>query len=285
MKMTFSVATLVAGLSVLAGSGLADEAKVSTSDRPTIRDERPENVSGWVIVSKSSYWPLCYEALENLTKVREQAGSSDKAALSATLDKCSAWLQLAASAAMVKEEARIMKIADTMDEVSTSLQDNDSAPSSREIEVLATMGELAVAKSHLIRATADYVHHKTAKTPAAKKGVSANIVAEEKEIQKARMERDRDQYRYDTGQSLRHLTVALAYLRAVAEQGEIELGEFATETVEPLSGTENASDLVNKDKEIRDFVERLMAFIEAQQVRLGAEFKWEPKAVVETVES
>ncbi|MDV6032865.1 MAG: hypothetical protein F9B45_22830 [Phycisphaera sp. RhM] len=280
MKMTLAFAALVAGFGVLAGNSGADEPAVKQADRPTIRDERPENLRGWVIVSNSAYWPLCYEALENLTEVRNQAASTDNAALADTLDKCSAWLKLAASAAMVREESRIMTIADKFDEVSVSLQDNETPPTPREIQVLATMGELAIAKSHLIRATKDYTERNTSKYQPNKKPVSAELAAEEKEIRSARIERDRDQYRYDVGQSLRHLTVAQTYLRAVAEQGEIELGELETETVAPLQGQESGGELVSKDKDINLLAEQLMTAIEAAQVRLATELKWESKAGV-----
>ncbi|PAY21181.1 hypothetical protein CKO51_02525 [Rhodopirellula sp. SM50] len=277
MKMTLAFAALVAGFGVLSGNSVADEPAVKQADRPTIRDERPENLRGWVIVSNSAYWPLCYEALENLTEVRNQAASTDSAALAESLDKCSAWLNLAASAAMVREESRIMTIADKIDEVSICLQDNETPPTPREIEVLATMGELAVAKSHLIRATSDYAERKTSQYQPNKKPVSTELAADEKEIRSARLERDRDQYRYDVGQSLRHLTVAQVYLRAVAEQGEIELGELATETVAPLQGQESGGELVSKDKDINLLAEQLMKAIEAAQVRLAGELKWEPK--------
>ena len=279
MKMILAFAALVAGFGVLTGNSGAEESAVKPADRPTIRDERPENLRGWVIVSNSAYWPLCYEALENLTVVRDQAASPDRAALADTLDKCSAWLKLAASAAMVREESRILTIADQMEEVSVCLQDGETPPSARELQVLATMGELAVAKSHLIRATKDSAQRKTPQYLPGKKTLSAELAAEEKEIRTARLERDRDQYRYDVGQSLRHLTVAQVYLRAVAEQGEIELGELAAETVAPLQGQESGGDLVNKDAEIDLLAEKLMKVIDAQQVRLAAELKWEPKAV------
>ncbi|QDV43040.1 hypothetical protein Enr13x_28920 [Stieleria neptunia] len=277
MKMTLALAALVAGLGALAGNSGAEELAVKPADRPTIRDDRPENLRGWVIVSNSAYWPLCYEALENLTEVREQAASTDRTVLADTLDKCSAWLKLAASAAMVREESRILTIADKMDEVSVRLQDGDTPPTPREIQVLATMGELAIAKSHLIRATKDPSQRKTSQYLAGKKTLSAKLAAEEKEIRKARIERDRDQYRYDAGQSLRHLTVAQAYLRAVAGQGEIELGELATETIAPLQGHESGENLVDKDMEINLLAEKLTNVIDAQQVRLAAELKWAPK--------
>ncbi|MCS7465927.1 hypothetical protein NZK35_04480 [Stieleria sp. ICT_E10.1] len=278
--MTLAFAALVAGVGVWAGNCGADESAAKQSDRPTIRDERPENLRGWVIVSNSAYWPLCYEALENLTQVRNQAASTDNAALVGTLDKCSAWLKLAASAAMVREESRIMTIADKIDEVSVCLQENETPPTPREIEVLATMGELAIAKSHLIRATQDFPQHKTSQYQPTKKPVSAELAAEEKEIRSARLERDRDQYRYDVGQSLRHLTVAQVYLRAVAEQGEIELGELAAETVAPLQGQEAGGDLVSKDMDINLLAEKLMKAIDTAQTRLTTELKWESKAVI-----
>lgn len=280
MKKSFSIATLAAGLSVFAVNSLAVALETNPTDRPAIRAERPEDVRGWVVVSKSTYWPLCYEALDKLTEVRGQAAASDKMELAKSLEKCSAWLELAGSAAMVNEEARILTIAERMDDAAAALLDGEEGPTSREIEVLATMGELAMAKSHLIRATKDYFVHKTVKDSANKKTIADVVKEQEKEIKKARIERDRDQFRYDTAQAIRHMTVAQTYLREAVAQAGLDLDVDLDETIAPLVGDEKVSALSTKDMEVSDLAKKWFEAIEKQQLQLGTELKWQREIAV-----
>ena len=143
-------------LAVATGRVNADDS-ATTSDvkkRVAIRDQRPDETRGWLVVTKESYWPLCYESLDRIEEARNLIGTDDKEQMADAFEKCGAWLRLAASAAMTDGKSGVVDAAIAFQNAANSLRDGSSDWSDAEFSDLTTLGLVMMAKSHVLRTDA-----------------------------------------------------------------------------------------------------------------------------------
>lgn len=212
-------ASLVTTLSMGVPSAVSQEISVGqdTKGRQVFRDERPDDSRGWMIVTKSSYWPLAYEALDRLDATKELIGQSKPEELADSLDKVSAWLDLAASAAMTDGNAGIALTAELCSDAAESIRGGGSDWSDEKLTQLVTMAQLSMAKSHFMRAVAvDQVRYPNRGREPVKSDV---VKAATQEIAAANAELAQSQYRFDNREAVRHLTVGRAYYQAACSTG------------------------------------------------------------------
>lgn len=243
--------------------GLSQDAtSTSPTKRVTVRDERPDTSRGWMIVSKQSYWPLCYEALEQIESTKALIGKGNPSELADAFEKSAAWLSLAASATNLGGQGGVQGAGDLMDEVAEELRDKDSKVSDERLNDLVTLGLVCVAKSHVIRAAAPDLEARPTKSVAALKQQPKSSTTKEidKEIAAEKRDRDVAQYRYDTLESRRHLVAAQEYLKAAVSAGKLELKDESVLTAvpEPPAATAKPGELADyTDSEIRPLIKSL----------------------------
>ncbi len=201
---------------------LADEA-ASTKDekaRVAVREDRPNDSRGWLIVAKATYWPLCYEALDRLEETRALIGGADKDVLADSLEKNAAWLALAASAAMTNGQAGITSASERLSDAAAEIRPGSSKLTDSQLKDMVTLGEVCIAKSHILRALEPVKNYRADRAGAVKtENPSEQVKIAEAEIRKDKLQRDIDQYTYDLGQTHRHLNVAKTYLENAKESG------------------------------------------------------------------
>ncbi len=236
--------------------------------RLILRDDRPENARGWVVVAKTTFWPLCYEALDHLERARELVSEQETVELANELDKSGAWLKLAASAAMTDGKAGIVQTGELLSEVSEQIRKGEWARSDEETQQLITLAEVCIAKSHVMRAKRSNKNYANEYAGEAKK---ASTQTTSKEILQGRQQANRAQFRYDLEQSSRHLRVAKTYLDAGAKAGHLKFPETVATELQPLPetgleqiGPDEADALVPTDEYAR--------FIEQERQRLAKIF-------------
>ncbi|MCA9135812.1 MAG: hypothetical protein KDB00_03610 [Planctomycetales bacterium] len=239
----------------------------------SIHDERPDLTRGWMIVSKQSYWPLCYEALEQIEKTRALIGTGDRQEVAAAFEKSGAWLNLAASAANLGGQGGIQGAADRMSDVAQELSDTDAKISDERLTDLTTLALVCVAKSHVVRAEAPDTESASTKSVALQKPKEKKpeLKEIEKEIAAERRERDLAQYRYDTLESRRHLTAAQEYLKAAIKAGHLELKDPSVMTAipeVPAVSTKAGEMVLYADNEIRPLIKSLGEVVENQRLAL-----------------
>ncbi|MBB3208989.1 hypothetical protein FHS27_004823 [Rhodopirellula rubra] len=261
---------------VLAASlPLGAEDKPHTPPRARIHDPRPEEATGWVVIDKSAFWPLCYEALDQIEVVRSLAGSDDKEPLADAIEKCGAWLNLAASAAMTRGEAGVVDVAEECVRVADRIRDNKVTVAPERIQKLMTLSLLCMAKSHLIRAEdAEQSAPTPDATPRSKQPSTPELREAEREITEARREAAAAKYVYDTEQLRRHVFVSQDYLEAAAKTGDIEvdaklLNRDFTRT--PLTAESTFDSAQELTFEIRVLLTRLFMSIDERRVKLATE--------------
>ena len=231
------------------GQVLADDvAKPTATIRKMIADQRPDESRGWVIIAKPAYWPLCYESMDRLEEAKALIGTSNGEEAGDALDKCSAWLRLAASAAMTDGTAGIVETADLFQEAAASYREGNPW-SDAELTDLVTLGFLLTAKSHVLRAEDPDRHFNPGATSAIKasKNQTAGVKEAEKDIAKDRIALAVEQYRYDTVESLRHLAVAQEYLAQAGTVGQFAVDSAIAAPIPELKAT--------KPGDLNDFVE------------------------------
>lgn len=241
--------------------------------RLVIRDERPDTSRGWVVVAKSTYWPLCYEALEQLEQLKLVTAESDRTETAVQIEKCTAWLGMAASAAMLTEKAKVRLVIQILDGIAIQLNETDrpiDAPMLETLKTLSTMGKLSVARSHVIRSGSE--QQDVIPNPKASELVAKSKVVKELELEAelARQELHIDQYRYDTAQSIRHLQVARTYLESAEEDGNLEPFVKRFDTIEPLNGKEAIFQLTSRNSDAVSLARVMLEAIEARQEKLAA---------------
>lgn len=231
-------------------SAIAEDQTPPPAVRKSFAEERPDSSRGWVIVTKRSYWPLCYEALDRLEEANRGIGSADPAELADQLQKCGAWMQLAADAAMTENQAGISDTANYFEQAAESLRTGSGDLSETQLRDLIVLGNLSMAKSHLLRAVL-MDQRQTNADPKTRKDVSAEVSASvkssEREIRAERLARNLEQYRYDSTETRKHLDVAMTYLQAAKKLGGFE---FSAEVLADLP----AFDFAAPGAEIADYV-------------------------------
>ncbi len=236
--------------------------------------ERPEDERGWFIASKATYWPLCYEALDRLEESRALVGQGQNDKLALSLEKNAAWLGLAGSAAMTNGQAGINSCRERLEELAETLRNDKDVPSDQKIHDCITLGELCMAKSHVIRADAPDqadVEMEQAPSKSKSKATSATLKEAEKEIRQAQIEARFEQYRYDAGQSVRHLAVAQNYLQEAAKAGGFSVPKSILAELPDADSFNNRDDIAEEyDDAVRPRIEEMLAFIDKQRKSLIA---------------
>jgi hypothetical protein len=245
--------------------------KSEATKRMAIAEERPEDARGWMIIAKQSYWPLCYEALDRIEGVQALVAAENDEELAEALEKSSAWMMLAASAAMTDGQSGVYSAADRFQEAADAIRSKTSTMTPEQYKDLATLGLLCIAKSHVIRADepdATFKNPAVAPISKTRKNVPATVAEEEKQIRKEKILSQVEQYRYDSRQSRRHLIAAQEYLKAAAASGGFELQEELVATI-PEQTDISVGNLVSYyDNEIRSRVKSIGDFVEAKRVAL-----------------
>ena len=243
---------------------LCESDSVAFDQKVKIHDDYPEDNRGWVIVARASYWPLCYETLERVEDTRSLIGGSDNETLADSLERCAAWLQLAASAAMVDDEAPIYSISERMEDESEAIRAGKPELSVEQLQLVLSRGELAIAKSHVLRSIK--IPRETVEPfGGIKKSSSklASVVEAERDLRQARIEHALEQLRYDLGQSFKHLQVARVYLKTAGEKSDLDVASLLDLKVVPLKGDEIASQLSSAQLELEEVEGKLLDGINA----------------------
>lgn len=259
-------------LAVATGRVTADDSATTSvaKKRMAIRDQRPDDSRGWLIISKDSYWPLCYESLDRIEEARNLIGTGDQEQVADALDKCGAWLRLAASAAMTEGKSGIADTAFAFQEAANSLRDGSSDWSDKELSDLTTLGLVVMAKSHVLRADAADQAFKPARTSSKPKNPSVLVKNAEKEIARENTDRTLAQYRHDTIEAQRHLTVAQTYLEAAAQAGPFSLDDGLTAPIPEYNPLATPSQSVEYTREeLRPRIRSMTGVIADQQSQLG----------------
>ncbi|TWT82826.1 hypothetical protein CA13_42890 [Planctomycetes bacterium CA13] len=229
---------------------------------------------GWFVAAKSTYWPLCYGALDRLEESCASVGTSKKDELSLSLEQNVAWLDLAASAAMTDGNAGIESFAERFAAFAEAIRTGKDVPSDDLINRCITVGEICMAKSHLLRADEldqqDVPARSNSKKPKSKVK-SAIVLAAEKEIKQEQLEAVLAQYRYDAIQSLRHRMVAQTYLKEAANSGHFSLSESMSEALPEVSELEKTDDITgDSNGNIRPKVKQMKEVTEREWTSLRA---------------
>ncbi len=237
--------------------------------RVAVRDQRPDETRGWLVVTKESYWPLCYESLDRIEEARDLIGTDDKEQIADAFEKCGAWLRLAASAAMTEGKSGVADAAFAFQNVANSLRDGSSDWSDAELSDLTTLGLVVMAKSHVLRADAADQEFKAPRASSKPKDPSELVKTAEKEIARENTDRTLAQYRYDTIESQRHLTVAQTYLEAAAKAGPFSLADALTAPIPEYNPLATASQSVDySEEELRPRIRSMSQAIAEQQTKL-----------------
>ncbi|TWU42586.1 hypothetical protein [Novipirellula artificiosorum] len=243
---------------------------VDMKGRKVLLDERPTFERGWFVVAKSTYWPLCYESLDRMEEARELIGKGKDDDLALSLEKSAAWLGLAASAAMTNGEEGIIACETLMNDQVDAIRRGSAPLSDADLNTLVTLGEICIAKSHLMRASAaEDSDEYDRPTLGVGKNLSPVVKEAEKEIRQAQIEARVEQYRYDSLQSLKHLEAAQNYIISAAKAGGLSLPDSIAA---PLPTIENADDFTK----LTDFVElemrprkvEMAKWVETERIRL-----------------
>ncbi len=267
MKALIAAALLMS----LNGQASADEPATSSepAKREIIRDQRPDSSRGWMVVSKASYWPLCYESLDRIEEARQLIGTDQHEHTADLFEKCGAWLQLAASAAMTEGQAGVSDVGTVFQDAADSLRIGGTDWSNAELKDLTTLGLVVMAKSHLLRADAPDQEFKGQRTVPKSKKPSAVVIAAEKEIAAENVAATIAQYEHDTIETRRHLTVAQAYLNAAAKSGSFTVdGELAS-PIPAYDGKEWATLEEYTESELRPRIQLMTQFVANQQAELN----------------
>lgn len=260
--------------SVLVGSPNATSQTVSVDQdakgRQVYRDERPDDSRGWMIVTKASYWPLAYEAYDRLEETKELIGQSKPDELADSLDKVAAWLQLAGSAAMTDGRAGVESASELCSDAADSLRGGSKDWNDEKLTQLVTLAQLSMAKSHFLRARA--ADEDTVSERQGRESQKTDSVREATtQIAAAKQELATAQYRFDTRESLRHLTVGRDYYQAACKSGGLpdELADSFTSIPELPADASGASLVDFQDDEIRPRVEQGLRVVNAQRKKLS----------------
>ncbi len=242
--------------------------------RVVLREDRPDDARGWIVVAKSTYWPLCYEALDRLEETRALIGGTDKEELADSLEKNAAWLDLAASAAMTNGQAGITSASNRLSEAAAEIRAGTSKVSDSQLNDMITLGEVCMAKSHILRAFDPDTNYKASRVSANKTAnPSKTVSVSEAQIRKDLVEKEIDQYRYDVNQTTRHLEVAKVYLASAKESGGLVLTEFDLADLPEISGNEKPFQLTDLGDDLRILADKMLQSVEQHRKSLAAKFE------------
>ena len=263
-------ANLLAAI-VLCANAVALNAVAETTQtkHPVVKEQRPDFKRGWVIIEKRNYWPLSFEALDRLESIRAKDLAGDSEKLSEQLDKCSAWLGMAASASMLGKDSNIYSVIDLIEDLSQRVTEENHSPDPAVLNDLATMGELSIANSHVKRAAQDYSEPRQNSQYASSATKSKLVEEGETEIRQARLENNIEQFRYDTAQAIRHLTVARSYLETAAKHNGFEDSLAEIEVAVPLTGKEPVSELSRMTSNLDILNDKMSDLIAKRQTQLA----------------
>lgn len=233
--------------------------------REFISDQRPDESRGWLIVSKESYWPLCYESLDRIEEAQRLIGSGNDEQLAEVLEKCGAWLKLAASAAMTDGKSGVANVGYAFRSAGESIRDGSSDWSEQELKNLTTLGLIAMARSHVLRAQDPDENFQAQRGVRATKSTSAELKAAQRDINRQNVERTVAQFRYDAIESRRHLNVAQTYLAAAAKSGGFSVDEELTSPIPELTTTNVHETGLYVMDELRPRIEAMRQFLSQKQ--------------------
>lgn len=243
----------------------------AASQRMEYRDERPDFSRGWVIVAKSSYWPLCYESLERLEQARNLIGQNKPDELASALEKSGAWLELASSAAMVDNRSGVPSTADRVYEAADAVRSGSGGWSDKKLHDLIVLANLSMAKSHALRARAADESGRAERNPNRSVAASEAVRQATAEIEAEKKARALAQYRFDTREALRHLRVATVYYQAAREASSSDEIEALKLELPELPAEAKGAQLTDYvDEYIRPGVEKMLTAIDAQRKKLIA---------------
>ncbi len=124
LKTSVVAAVLLGSLvGQVSADDVATDVKPKANPKLMVRDQRPDTSRGWMVFSKASYWPLCFESLDRIKEAKELIGSDDKEQAADSFDKCAAWLNLAASAAMTDGTAGITEAAELFQDAANAYRE------------------------------------------------------------------------------------------------------------------------------------------------------------------
>ncbi len=259
---------LILGVSLVT----ADEpaAKSDAPERKVYHHDRPESERGWVVVSKESYWSLCYESLDRLQETRELIGKASDEEIATALDKDGCWLSLAASAALTDGRSGIVGASELFEEAAEDRLAGGSNWSDGKLNDLVTLGLVCMAKSHVLRANqADESFKATRASANTTTEKTDDIKQIEKEINEQSIEQGIAQYRYDMTQSRRHLEVAQVYLEAAAKSGGFKVDDSMLAEIPDFANDLTPWQLTEfTDDELRPRIDSMGEFVEATRKTL-----------------
>lgn len=217
------------------------------------------------MAAKSTFWPLCYEALDRLEETRGLIEKGDVEPLADSLEKCGSWLSLAASAAMTEGKAGIADVGMGFVALAQKVRDGNFEGTNEDLQNCITVAEICMAKSHIIRAeTIDDDSSSILKERPNRAAPSAAVKEANLEIQANQNEARRSQYQYDAQQIERHLRVAQTYLTQAAESGQFELSETFGAPILSLK-TASPEDAIEFIDQIRSRLDRML--VEGETLR------------------
>ncbi|MGB7347499.1 MAG: hypothetical protein WBD20_24975 [Pirellulaceae bacterium] len=246
-----------------------DSAKASVDKaRNVFRGERPDVSRGWVIVSKTSYWPLVYEAMDTFKEAQQLIGKSEPQELADALEKCNAWLSLARSVTDSQDDLGLSAAASVCELAAQDLSEGKDGWDEKKLTDLITFANVAVANSHIDRSSLVDETSERAKKFAVKKNSpqiqSDDVKEAAKEVAKENQLRTKEQFRFDVIDSYRHLKVAQEYLNVAAEVGGIKLDSGITAEIPELAKDADAETMLGyANEEIRPRVKSFRNFASA----------------------
>ncbi len=266
---------LAACLSISGSHGAAGDETAAATDskgRSVYQDERPDDSRGWMIVTKASYWPLCYESLDRLEETRQLIGNAKPEELASSFEKCGAWLALAGSAAMTDGRSGVGDVGGLCSDAADSIRAGTGDWTDAQLADLVVLGHLGMAKSHVLRANEADERGNLERLSA---NVSENQTTElrqaAKEIAQLKVQRDIEQYKHDTRQSLQHLGVAQAYLQAAVDAGGLEVDEAVLEEVSGFPAEGKPHELVDfVDGTVRPRTKAMLSAVDAKRKEVSA---------------
>ncbi|NND95913.1 MAG: hypothetical protein HKN47_01135 [Pirellulaceae bacterium] len=256
----------------VAGQATADDAKKSDK-RPTFREDRPDDSRGWVIVTKRSYWPLCYESLDRIEEAQALIGSADKEELATAFEKAGAWLGLAASASMAEQDSMVSDVGNLFDEAAVSIANGSNDWSDAELSSLSTLGLIAMTQSHVMRANDNVEDRGSDRGSAKSKVTSKEVKAIEKEIATDKVQRDNEQYVFDAKDAQRHLTVAQSYLAAAGKSGKFDVDASLTKAIPALTAKNRMDTTQYVEDELREKADAISKFIATKKSDLSKQLQ------------
>lgn len=243
--------------------------------REDFHDQSIVTESGWTLVTKPSFWPLCYESANRFDAVMQQLDGGDRLTLARDLERVATWLRMSQQCGLSDAASGIGGVITSLTEVSHAMREGKTTGAQQRIRDVIVDGYLCIAKSHLIRAS-EFDNNWIAPPPRSSdysRSPLARVLREiEFEIEAERVARGLLQYRYDTVETHRHYQVALFYFREASKLRELPVdSEALIDVVLPqnLGHRESLSNFVTCD--LRPAVRYLSEAVDTAKAQ-GARF-------------